>query len=65
METKALPTAQEDLASICASVAANRPVDPVDAWRVQEQWAKIIQSMKETSGLAVQLIRESREETCE
>ncbi|HUY87448.1 MAG TPA: hypothetical protein VMV10_01810 [Pirellulales bacterium] len=50
-----------DLESLCASIAARRPVDPVVARRVQERSESLRKMLKETN-VAVELIREVREE---
>jgi hypothetical protein len=51
----------QDLESLCASVAGRRPVDPVVARRVQERAESLRKRLPETN-IAVELIREAREE---
>ncbi len=49
-----------DLESLCASLAAHRPVDPVVACRVQERSESLRKQLNETN-IAVDLIREIRD----
>lgn len=53
----------EDLKAVCESRAANRPVDPIVARRVQERAAKIKEEIRNrgTTNIAVELIREVRD----
>lgn len=51
----------QDLESLCASVAARHPVDPVVTRRVQERSESLQKRLPETN-IAVELIREVREE---
>jgi hypothetical protein len=66
MSTNTAAATQEiqDLESLCASAALGRPVDPVVACRVQERAAKIRDELrtKGTTNVAVELIREIRDE---
>lgn len=64
MSTETISTEpMEDLKAVCESKAANRPVDPVVARRVQERAAKIKEEIRKrgTTNIAVELIREVRD----
>jgi hypothetical protein len=56
--------AMDDLRAVCESKAANRPVDPIVARRVQERAAKIKEAIRSrgTTTIAVELIREARDQ---
>ena len=59
-ETSIPAEIMQDIESLCASVAARRPVDPVVARRVEERSESLRELLHETN-IAVELIREVRE----